>query len=61
MIGQMLNYREFYDNYLIELLLLWQDTTGCYTDESAVTDELKQYSQFVGRKLFADEIVDGKK
>ena len=60
MIGQMLNYKEFYRPKVIELMMLWQDTTGCYNDDSDVHPDLKNQTNFIGRKLFADEIVDGK-
>ncbi|KAL5257501.1 hypothetical protein ACHWQZ_G012446 [Mnemiopsis leidyi] len=60
MIGQMLNYKEFYRPKVTELIILWQDTTGCYNDESYAPPDVKNQTNFIGRKLFADEIVDGK-
>jgi hypothetical protein len=59
MIGQMMNYKEFYRSKIVELLVLWQDTTGCYNDESETSTDLKNQTNHIGRKLFADEIVDG--
>ena len=60
MVGQMLNYREFYRSKIIDLLILWQDTTGCYNDESETPPDLMNQTTQIGRRLFADEIVDGR-
>jgi len=58
MIGQMLNYREFYRSKILELLMLWQDSTGCYNDDTLTPPDLKNQTNYIGRKLFADEIID---
>ena len=60
MIGQMLNYREFYRSKILELLMLWQDSTGCYNDDTLTPPDLKNQTNYIGRKLLADEIIDGR-
>ena len=47
MIGQMLNYQEFYQRDIVDLMLLWQDTTGCYNDESLATDAVNNITKYV--------------
>ena len=58
MIGQMLNYVEFYHPRITQLLLLWHDSTGCYNEESQTPDTIKTQTNRIGRRLFAEEIVD---
>lgn len=58
MVGQMLNYQDFFDPRIVELLHLWQDTTGCYNDESFTSKRVQNETNILRRKLFADELVD---
>jgi len=59
MVGQMLNYDHFYSDTITELLLLWQHPSGCYVDEDMLPSEVLDKTDIVGRKLLADEIIDG--
>lgn len=59
MVGQMLNYDHFYSAPITELLLLWQHPSGCYVDEDMLPNEVLDKTDIVGRKLLADEIIDG--
>ena len=59
MVGQMLNYQDFFDSRIVELLHLWQDTTGCYNDETFTSKRVLNETNILRRKLFADELVDG--
>ena len=61
MIGMMLNYREFYSPALLQPVFLWQDYTGCFTEESMQPQHVKTTSKQLGRRLMSDEIVDGKR
>ena len=60
MVGQLFNFEEFYDPSIRELVLLWRDSTGCYNDEETASENMQLQTNHIGRKLFADELVDGK-